>query len=413
MTEYEDRLVDAEFTAYRDALVPAVQPAGPDAARATVRRRRHRAIAVTAAAVVLAVAVPVAGRAALDRQPGPPDPGPAQTVEPSPTGPGSPSPSTAPSSAPPTSSPTGSPAGSAGAEPPAAPDGRISRAQLLAGKVTLPAWSPDECQADGAVRLRKADDDVGEPALVSLAHGDVDADGADETVALVGCRYGEAVGKQVVAFDRDTAGRIVTLGRVARTGEGQRDILAYEVTGGGSVRVRVADIQPCCDVPTYLTRDQWRTYRWQGGRFTQTGGPTAFGPDGRLTDLTLTAGELVLGTPDAAGKRTGSLTLTVVNKGPVDVPQLGFSSLGRLGERAGGDFAQCRDLPAVGPYWADCVTGGLPAGERRSWTFRFLVDGPTSDGGATAVRVDHYDAQNKGWPDLTQLDNAADVRTTN
>ncbi|MBY8873962.1 hypothetical protein K7640_19210 [Micromonospora sp. PLK6-60] len=410
MTEYEDRLVDAEFTAYRDALVPAVQPAGPDAARATVRRRRHRAVAVTAAAVVLAVAVPVAGRAALDRESGPPDPGPAQSVEPSPTGTGAPSPSAAPSTSPPVSPPAGSPTGSAGAEVPTVPDGRISRAQLLAGKVDLPAWTPEECAAGGGVRLRKTDQDVGVPALLSLAHGDIDADGADETVALLGCRYGEAVGKQVVAFDRDTAGRIVTLGQVTRTGEGQRDILAYEVTDGGSVRVRVADIQPCCDVPTYLARDQWRTYRWQGGRFAQTGGPTEFGPDDRLTDLALTAGELVLSTPGADGKRTGSLTVTVVNKGPVDVPLLGFVGLDRLGERAGGDFAQCRDLPEVGPHWASCVTGGLPAGQRRSLTFTVLVDGSTS-GDPAVVRVVHYDAQNKGWPDLVETNNGADVRS--
>ncbi|SCF17408.1 hypothetical protein [Micromonospora mirobrigensis] len=412
MIEPEDLIVGAELAAYREAVVPAVRPAGPGAVRATVRRRRRRTAVVTAAAVVLAVAVPVAGRAALDRDPGPPVPGPARSVEPAPSVTPSGNPSSVPTPSTPataTATPTGSPepAGSASSSP-AAPDGRISKAQLLAVDVELPAWSSEECQADGRVRLRTSDKEVGEPALVSLTHGDVDGDGAEETVALLGCRYGEAVGKQVVVFDRDASRRIVTLGRVVRTGEGQRNLLEYQVTSAGSVRVRVADIQPCCDTPTYLVRDQWRTYRWSGGKFTQTGGPVAFGPDNRRTDLTLTADDLVLGTSDADGKRTGSLTVTVINKGPGDVPQLGFPELGQIGQPSGGEFDRCRTLPD-GPVGYFCLLPGLRAGERRSLTFTFLVGPDVAE--FSPVGVGHWDAQDRSWSDLVPVDNKVQVRT--
>lgn len=117
----------------------------------------------------------------------------------------------------------------------------------------------------------------------------------------------------------------------------------------------------------------------------------------------------MLGTPGPDGKRTGSLSLTVTNKGPVDVAQLGFINLELVGERAGGDFDQCRSLPEVGPYWASCVVAGLRAGERRDFTFTFVVDG-SAPAVVQGVRVDHYDGQNRGWPDLTPAGNATEVR---
>ena len=195
---------------------------------------------------------------------------------------------------------------------------------------------------------------LGEPR-----YADLDGDGATETVALVACRQGEASAKQVIAFDRDGAGRVVTMGRVVGTREGMDDVTDFAVQADGEIRVHVADIQPCCSIPEWAPQRQWRTYAWTGERFDQTAGPTKFGVDPRLTDLTLTAGDLIVGAPDAKGKRAATLTVTVVNKGPVDVPLLGFSNFYTVGEPAGGDLARCRE---VSLRWAGRLRPGRPAG---------------------------------------------------
>ncbi|RKN17306.1 hypothetical protein D7147_21995 [Micromonospora musae] len=397
MPEFDDILVSGEFSAFREAYAPAVQPAGPTEVRRTVRRRRQRVAVLTAAVAVLAVTIPVAANTTRDRGSAPP-PGPAQTGEPSPSSTVPPTPT--PSSVSPTA---------------AAPDGRISRSQLLAARVDLPAWpeylhSPPSCGTED-VRLRPGPNVDSVPALLGdPGHGDLDGDGAVETVALLGCRAnGETLGKQVVAFDRDAAGRIVTMGRVVGAAEGMDDIADFSVQDDGKVRVHVADVQPCCGLPSWWPQGQWRTYAWTGDRFDQTAGPTKFGVDPRLTDLTLTAGELALGPPDGQGRRTGTVTVTVVNRGPVDVPRLGFDTLTSIGEPDGADLDRCRTADA-GPV-AACLLDPLPAGGRKTYTFRFLVDPPGDDDLRPVVQVVHFDAQDRYWDDLKRSDNRVELRT--
>ncbi|KKJ94288.1 hypothetical protein [Micromonospora sp. HK10] len=405
MSEFEDVLVSGEFAAFREAYAPDVRPAGPVAVRETVRRRRRRAALTAAAAVVLAVALPVAANAALgDRFHRPPTP--AQSAEPSPSGSTpAPTPSASPSSPPTTANPT-----------PGAPDGRISRAQLLAARLDLTPWRdvvvPEACTSRG-VRLdpgpKAGDADV--PLLIGdPKYGDVDGDGAAETVALVGCRYGEASAKQLLVFDRDAGRRIITMGLVVATHEGMDDITDFTVADG-TVRAHVADIQPCCDTPEWWPQRQWRTYAWTGDRFDQTAGPTKFGTDPRLTDLTLTAGDLVVAPADTAGKRYATVTVTVTNKGPVDVPGVGFAEYFTIGEPAGGDLARCRMTPGDGNE--ACVLDGLPAGKSRTYTFRFLFDADGPPGGGTRnLRVVHFDEQGRWWSDLAQRNNFVDLRVT-
>ncbi|WBB74363.1 hypothetical protein O7602_02030 [Micromonospora sp. WMMD1128] len=402
MTDPDDVLVGGEFAAFRAAYAPVVQPAGTAAVRRTVRRRRRRAVVLTAGAVVLAVAIPVGASGALHRRGGPP-PEPALTAEPTPSA-SDPSPSPpAVSASPSATSPT-----------PAAPDGRISRAQLLAGDVDLVAWvgawMPKTCTSRD-VRLDPGPNPITKSVPVLLgdpAYGDIDGDGATETVALVGCRYGEASAKQLLAFDRDRAGQVVTLGRVVGTHEGMDDITDFSVRADGTVRAYVADIQPCCDTPMWKPRHQWRTFTWAGAKFTQTAGPTAFGPDTRSTDLTLRLGEVVLTTPDASGDRIATVTATVTNRGPVDVPRLGFSGfrLYDVGGPAGGVLERCREVPSDSS--GACVLDGLAAGARRTYTFSFHYT-PAPDGDA-ALRVIHYDAQDHWWDDLKPKDNSARLR---
>ncbi|MFU8873619.1 hypothetical protein [Micromonospora sp. SL4-19] len=399
MPEIDDTMISGEFAAFREAYAPAVHAAGPAAVRTTVRRRRRRTAVAAAAAVVLAVAIPVGANAALHQRSGPP-PAPAET--------GTPTPSPSATTPSPTSSPTPSTAGPTQA---AAPDGRISRAQLLAARVDLPGWppyAPTTCTTDN-VRLRPSSQTGYVPEVLGdLEYGDLDGDGATETVALVACRYGEALAKQVLAFDRDAAGRIVTMGRIAGTREGMADITDFTVEADGRVRVQVADIQPCCDTPSWWPQQQWRTYAWAGTRFSQTAGRTKFGTDPRLTDLTLTAGDLVLDKADANGERIGSVTVTVVNKGPVDVPRVGFTNFFTIGEAADGDLSRCRWGTMSGID--SCLLDALPAGGRRTYTFRFRI-GPDGTSYPPSLLVVHFDTQGRHWGDLKPKDNSVRLRT--
>ncbi|MFV2115090.1 hypothetical protein ACFHW0_22495 [Micromonospora sp. LOL_025] len=384
----------ARFAAYRGDVTDRIDGPGPDAARRTLRRRRRATVATGALAVALVVA-PIAAVAALRETPPPGPPAATPTADPS----WSPSPEPSPDASRSPSSPT-------------APDGRITERQLRAAALDLPAWAGRNCADTTRVSLLPATTtEVDRPYLISVTQGDVDADGATETLALLGCRIGEASAKQVVAFDRDAAGRIVTLGRVARThegGDGGFEDVRTVAVAGGKVRVQVADIQPCCSIPAYWARQQWRTYGWDGERFAQTDGPTTWGRDTRLTDLAISAGPLVLGAADQLGRRQATVTLTVTNRGPVDADHVAFHELEGVGTPDGGDWDRCE--PARGRSdWPPCLTDGVPAGERRSWTFRFRV-GPEGPGADVSARVVHHGADHRHWPDLAPGNNQVDVR---
>ena len=396
MSDIDPRLRD-RFAAYRAETISQIAGPGPDQARRTLRRRRQaRAVAVAVTAVALAVA-PIVANAAL-RDDGS-VPVPAQTGEPTTPPTSAPAPTTA-------STPSATTTTS-----PAAPDGRISRAQLLAARVDLPAWPSyaSDC-ATSDVRLRPSGRDTGVSTLadLDLGHTDLDGDGATETVALVTCRLGEASAKQLVAFDRDRQGRIVTMGRVVGTAEGLDDITDAAVTEDGKVRAEVADIQPCCSTPSYRAQKQWRTYRWHDGRFTQSDGPRSFGKDPRLTDLVLTGGNLVLGPAAAGGKRPSTLTLTLTNKGPVDVAHVGFAEIDQIGVMNTADRAVCVPWRGGGESGTTCRSAGLRSGERRVYTFHLLVD-PTALN-QPSVRVVHFDDQDRHWQDLAFKDNSVKVR---
>ncbi|MEU8088545.1 hypothetical protein AB0B57_33630 [Micromonospora sp. NPDC049101] len=394
-----DPLLRERLGAYRNDVISQVAGPGPDKARQLLRRRRRMTAAAVAAAVVLAV-TPVVINAALhpDRTP----PVPVESIPP-----------TAPSTpAPPTPTPPGSPSQSPtpSATAPTGPDGRISRAQLLATPVDLPSWPAG--MAEGGcttsnVRLKTNTKQtyVSELADDEFEYGDVDGDGADETIAVVACRYGEASAKQVVAFERNSDDRIVTVGRVVRTDDDFTDVLAAEITPTGSVRVTVADIVPCCEVPNYLRREQVRTYRWDGQRFEQTDGPTKFGPDPRLTNLRLSMTHELVDVPGTDARRKLTTVFTVTNAGPVDAPQVAFHNI-EHGERAGGDWARCKPGRLSDTTEPGCLLPGVPAGESRRYTFVQLVPGqPGADASTRSFRVVHGDAQDRSWPDLKPDDN--------
>ncbi|HEX7744580.1 MAG TPA: hypothetical protein VF462_04885 [Micromonosporaceae bacterium] len=401
MSDFEPLLRD-RFAGYRDALMAQIDAAGPEAVRHTVRRRRTAAVAAGAALAVVLVVAPIAAHAAFKHtapRPAPADTAAPTSPAPAPTSELIPEPTVTPSDPPPPN------------RTPAAPDGRITSAQLLAARVDLPPWPPgypSSCTTR-QVRLHPpAEKYTDGPRLLSLDYGDVDADGATETVALIGCQAGEPIGKQVVAFDRDTVGEIVTLGRVVGTDDGFENILDVAVATDGSVRAQVADIQPCCGTPRYWPQTQWRTYGWDGESFRQIAGPTAFGPHPRATDLRVTSAKFILGPFDASGsgRRHGDLTVTISNEGPRDVAfvrvliYIGGFPYGQ----DGGAWSTCATTIDM-----DCLLPGLAAGGRRTVTFgfRFEPGGPPATG---VVRVSHYDADHLLWPDLAGDDNVEEFQ---
>jgi hypothetical protein len=172
---------------------------------------------------------------------------------------------------------------------------------------------------DGIVKISSGGTmETGQPptgteiVLLGAVYGDVDRDGADETVAEFVCLI-EGGSKQLVAFDRDSAGHLVTLGRVVATTGEIRDIRTggTRISGNGIVTVPVGDFQRCCDDRTPQVW-QDRGYRRENGRFEQVSGPTRMSANAYITETSVTAGELVLG-PAVDGYRYGTLTVTVRN----------------------------------------------------------------------------------------------------
>jgi hypothetical protein len=270
---------------------------GPPEPPPPARSGRGRRIAVVVAAAALVLAIPVVVFAVRGSWPW------TQT-NPPPVASASPAVSASPSVTPVTP----------------APDGRIPLADLKNATLDIPAWPADNLTGLSG-RLTFVNGEVLSPpdaafsferhiVIFSATYGDVDADGAQETLALVGCVV-QGGSEQLIAFDRDAAGNIVTLGTVAATTGDVRLIDDSTVLVGddGSVLVRVGDYGPCCGDATPV-QYQDRGYRWNGHEFRQVSGPTSFPANPSFTETGLTPGELVFG-PAVDGVRHGALTVTV------------------------------------------------------------------------------------------------------
>ncbi|MEH0844669.1 hypothetical protein V6U81_19985 [Micromonospora sp. CPCC 205711] len=309
MSEQEDHvLLSEEFGRYRPTAIMQVEVPGPAAVRRTVRRNQRRTLGAAVAAALTLVTGPTVGYAVLSHHPAP-RPGPVDpTVSPSPT----PTPSLS-------GSPTPTPPATTPAAPPP-PDGHITRSQLLASPVSLPPWpsTTPECPS-GRVRLSDKGRTSPAPVLLSLDHADVDRDGAAETVARVRCDNGDNGPEQVVAFDRDEAGRIVTLGRVASVpGSVTKGWLeAMELRSDGQVRLQLTDRANDVAWPSEWAQHQWRTYRWDGEGFDQVLGETAFPVNPYAVDLSVTSTDLRL-TKNADGSRSGAIDVRIRHLGGRD-----------------------------------------------------------------------------------------------
>ncbi|MCG5456104.1 hypothetical protein PSH03_000991 [Micromonospora sp. PSH03] len=359
MSEQEILDLAEEFARYRRTALPEVEAPGPAAVRRTVRgrsRRRLAATATTALALFGGSAVGYAAMSGPEHRPGPVEPTPSVSVSPTPP-----------------STPTPSPAGTSASPTIPVPDGRFSRAQLLGVPVTLPAWRAGRGCPTSQTRLT-ADAREGANWLLALDHGDIDGDGAVETVALVQCVLGTRGPMQVVAFDRDKEGKVTTVGRVvATTIDKPQWLFALDVVGDGTVRVQVGDIAPGGGWPAEWSQRQWRGYRWKGDAFAQVSGPTTFGTNKHDVNLVVTSTDLTL-TTATDGSRTGTMTVRIRNGATGPAAHVAL----RLGLPAairpdGGGWAACRNDPGTTREPVTCDLNRLEGGKELRLTLGFRV----------------------------------------
>lgn len=337
--------LDDIFTAYTSGG-PLATPAGAAAAQYVARRRRTARI-VAAGVLAIAVLAATPAIAATWTTPNPPAP-PADT--PTPTTP-IPSNSTTP-----TATPSPSATTPAAAAP---PDGRISKEHLGNATLDLPEWPEylkEHCPAgrvrfsDGTAQL--APESELRITISEVVHADLDRDGTKETAALINCSGIELGESRVLAFDRNASDAIVTMGLV--TGH-IRDIAWIRGIRAKGTAVEVEVLDAAGEgVVVGFAQSQWRAYSWSGKGFVQSGGPSAFPPNPRVTDLSI-SGDDVQFVSDGADTATGTLRLTIGNQGP---------------QRATDPYLRV-DLPAkvtITSLPAKCETSKTPSGTRyRCW----------------------------------------------
>ena len=335
--EFNSDAIDTAFASFRNGPeLPA--PIGAAAARATVRHRRRVRAGVTTGLTALLIAAPVAAYAAgVIGTNGPPD----ESATQPPT----------PAASAPAASPSPTPSASSAAPP---PDGRIDIETLKGAKLSLPGWPHVGKDACPAGERQFTDGSVGTPDIGGITYQDsvfvdVDADGTEETVAVFTCQVAQSPEYQVVAFDRDRSGKIVTIGSVMATRlegyrNGRQPEIVYDLRADGTaVQVEVGDIITCCGMSGVVTpQRQWRTYSLVDGAFRQTGGPATFeanstypgdgaAPPGPSPGAQTPKGDLLIVSSSMSGTTTGetfagTIKITIRNDGPESVnPVVGFA----------------------------------------------------------------------------------------
>lgn len=380
-----DDLLTSAFADFRSEASTYVRPAGTAAARATVQHR-HKVRTIAASTIAaLAIATPVAAYAAA----GSDSNGPPAT------------PATSSSAVETTTSPA-APTTAASATA-SAPDGRISKTDLGNATLSIPSWPKgfDDGCPKGSVKF--SDGKAGGNAILKLqgdpVYVDVDHDGAQETVMLLSCSP-QGYDYKVLAFDRDASGKIVTLGQVVgsagNTGKQGTDIeTIWEAQAGddGQVKVDVGEYRPCCDM-AQASQHQWRTYGWNGTAFTQTGGPTAFGPNPNITDVTVTADKLTM-TATGSGTWEGTLKVTVHNNAQFATPgklriALGVPDTWTL-QAISGCTIQPDQLPVP------CLGGSIPAGGSKVFTIKLTAPAAPQQT-ESGVWASAQDDNGRGYP---------------
>ncbi|GAA2517083.1 hypothetical protein [Pilimelia columellifera] len=300
------------------------------------------------------------------------------------------------------------PRAASGAEA-SAPDGLIPLATLREATLTIPAWPVEDAEfcASGPVKFSKGKADL--VRLVgAVLHTDIDHDGAKETVVQVSCNP-QWEDRQVLVFDRNASGKIITLGRLAHTGAGVegRDIMKiWSIKPGeaGDVQVDVGDYRPCCTQAQDSPQHQWRTFGMREGKFRQTDGPTAFGPNPKVTDLAVTAGRPQV-TPKPGGGWTTTVTVDIHNRGRFAVGHTGLLVMGTGTLVGANGWEQCENKPTGDPdeATARCVFPAVAPGASMRHTLGFTSAGKPT--GTLSLWVESVNTNGHQYPDSDVEDN--------
>ncbi|MFK3980204.1 hypothetical protein ACI2K4_07450 [Micromonospora sp. NPDC050397] len=269
----QDPRSGALLRSYRDTAHEAVAlpPASWIATTARHRTRRRTTVGASLSVVLVAASGSLlTWQAAANRpQPAPPLPTPSVSA----TGTPSPSPSSSPPSGTPSTTPSGSAApGSAGRT---SQSGITDIRQVDWSRTTikLPADPGDSDCPTGRFTSRGERTEIGSRWIFverkALAHGDLDRDGQVEAVLAFTCGVtsldgGDGSGQLLVVTLRD--GELVGLDYVGPPGQ---DYGPVKVSGG-ILTATISQRYQANPVP------QQRGYRWNGTRFVQVSGPTAF-----------------------------------------------------------------------------------------------------------------------------------------
>jgi hypothetical protein len=348
---------------FRAEALPYVHPAGTAAVRATVRRRRQARIAALAALIVVLVLAPVAAFAAI---------GGGDQSHPAVSPPAS---GTASPSAPPSPGAVQSHATPSTPPPPQPP------ASLAGATFTLGEWrpvqgGPNVCPT-GTVTFKNSVAQVANKAPVYLrqtALVDVDQDGANEVAVVLWCLNGQAGTYQALALKAAPDGTLTTLGEIWRSGLNGENLLTVTPADNGRVDLTLGDIVPCCATPDGVVLTQIRTFAWNGAAFTQVAGPTTFLADRSAVDLAVSAPSVHF-VAASGGKLSGTLTVTIHNKGPGEARQV--SLLVWLDDTmqagAGGDWGKCARVGTSG-VTSVCQLGDVAAGATVALTLPLVTD---------------------------------------
>jgi hypothetical protein len=265
MTAFDGDPLASAFQQFTAEAAPAVFAPGTASVRATVTHRRRVRAVVGSFLGVLLLGASIGGYAVLGSGP---------DARP-PTG-------TTPTATPPMTSTSPS-------EPPG-PDGRLTVDQLSQAPVTVPAWNmppyseqdlQQQCPTGPNRTINRLTSNPDGTVLTEVAYANLDADSALETAAILKCYgYGEAQPAQLVGFDRDASGGIVTLGQIVAG-----HLWHVTASAARGVDVDMTNFQACCGSPKILEYHQTRTYAWDGTAFAQVSGPTSFTTHDKPIDL--------------------------------------------------------------------------------------------------------------------------------
>jgi hypothetical protein len=405
MADYDLDEINHAFADFRAGVLPVVQPAGFQQARATARRRRTVRTTALAGLAVLAIGASVAtGTALAGRSNNPP------------AGTGSPTPGASASA---TDSASPAPSGSLTSVPPdvgaavtapglTCPSGKAGTTRgnnaglvvtdLCNATLEIPAWpdaashpgAVDNC-ASGQVTFTGGHHYVAASEYVDLGTGmtagpggaatvDLDHDGANDLVVAVSCG-GQGWYTQVLAFTRDEQGGIRLLGTVLGA-DAVPQVTAIATTPRGLVRVEVADFPGQVGQSQPFAQRQWRSYAWADGqgRLAQVEGPTSFPVNPKVTDLAVSASGLVFDAP-SGGQRNGTMTVTVNNVGASSVPftiRVNVPLYATLAAQPG-----CTQESFPSSSQVRCTAGGVAAGGTKAFTLHFRAPA-----GADQTKVD-------------------------